>query len=98
MKFDELPLHDASIVSILYKWESHSAKLTGKYYCAKEEKIIGYSLDFQNVKLLDIPHKENWGPSSQINSTATNEQSFIVEMQSGDVLFIEAEDFEFKNT
>jgi hypothetical protein len=52
-------------------------------------------LAFEGVTLLSTTHSEPWGPSSCVNATSIEGGRFRVEMQSGDILEIEATSYSF---
>ncbi len=82
----ELPnLHDATLVKIDFAWQSGECIVTvGRHLgqCA---------LTFSSVSNLAIPRRQRWGPSRSINAMVENGKGrFEIEMQSGDVLRIDA--------
>jgi hypothetical protein len=96
MKFEDLPLHDATIISISYLWEAKALSVNGKYFSNEQSKIIDFTLSFNSVTGVSIPHGEEWGPSSCINGTGFKAPlEYYIEMQSGDVVTVEAVEFSF---
>ncbi|MBH0002411.1 MULTISPECIES: hypothetical protein [unclassified Pseudoalteromonas] len=96
MKFEDLPLHDATITSISYLWEVKALSVNGNFFSKEQSKIIEFTLSFNLVTGLSIPHNEEWGPSSSINGTGFKAPlEYYIEMQSGDVVTVEAVDFNF---
>ena len=96
MRFDELPLHDATLTSITHKWESKEVCVLGKYYSKELACVASFRLTFSLVQLLHVSHTEDWGPSSQINKMhRVRTDEFAIEMQSGDVITIRASRFDF---
>lgn len=96
MKFEDLKLHDATINSISYLWEAKALTVNGEFFSKEKGKIVSFTLSFNAVTCVSIPHQESWGASSCINGiefTAPTKHS--IEMQSGDVITIEAAGFKF---
>ena len=91
MKFESLPLHDASLKNIQYEWTSHGVVLSGQL-CAKEP--TEFILTFKSASFVGIPHKNEWGPSVSINELVTDGKSvFNIHMQSGDIISIKANEY-----
>ena len=88
-------MHDWTLVKIEYAWESKKCELQLKD-CNSDLQILT-ALD---VRKIHIPHMENWGPSSSINRVIGPKQKnginlLEIEMQSGDIVCIEASQFNF---
>ena len=97
MEFEKLPLHDASITSICYEWESKSVFIVGKRYDSSIKQISVFTIQFTNAKLLVIPHAEEWGGSNSIlETTKMTATEFQIQMQSGDLIMIAAKSFSFE--
>ena len=98
MNFNDLPLHDASLVSINYDWENKTASITGSFYNRVNGETQKFTLEFSETSSIEIPHKEEWGASSQINRVVLAQSTeFIIEMQSGDKISIAAQEFRFSS-
>ena len=96
MEFENLRLHDATVTSIDYKWEDKSVSVVGERYDFISKKVLEFRILFTSVKLLTIPHAEDWGPSNSIlETTKLNEAEYQIQMQSGDLIVINAESFAF---
>ena len=96
MKFENLGLHDATIKAISYLWEDKTLTINGKCYSEKIDGFVDFTLRFNAVTCVSIPHQEKWGTSSSINGTRlTTPKKYSIEIQSGDEIAIEAEDFKF---
>lgn len=98
MNFNDLPLHDASLFSINYDWENKTASITGSFYNRINGETQKFTLEFAETSSIVIPHKEDWGASSQINKVVlTQRTEFIIAMQSGDKISITAKEFRFSS-
>lgn len=86
-------LHDAFLDRLVVDW-GHA---TGSIELEIDEGIVR-SLRFSGLSYLTIPRQEPWGPSSWINAVegpkgVDNGVQLRIEMQSGDVIEIVAQDF-----
>ena len=91
MRFESLPLHDASLRAIKYEWASHEIVVSGQLSSKDPKDFI---LTFRAATFLGIPHKNEWGPSSSINELVTDGKSvFNIHMQSGDIISIKANEY-----
>jgi hypothetical protein len=52
-------------------------------------------LEFFGVRSVQIPIREEWGPAISVNTASRENDSFKIEMQSGDTITIEAQAFAF---
>ncbi|MET0356960.1 MAG: hypothetical protein ABW044_09285 [Cellvibrio sp.] len=97
MEFQTLPLHDATLISINYEWQLKSVSIVGERYNSSIQKISPFKILFTNVTLLSIPHSEEWGDSASILELATlNASGYQIQMQSGDLITIQAGNFSFE--
>ena len=97
MKFNELPLHDATLLSIANEWSESSAVVNGEYFNKESGNIEKYTIKFTEVTCIDVPHFNEWGSSSQINGISCKENKlYEIEMQSGDTISFKALGFSFK--
>ncbi len=89
--FEKLPLHDAVLHTIQVDWAARSCVLT-----LDTSEADNCQLVFAGVTELVLPRHEPWGPSASINSLASGDPTnFTIEMQSGDVLSIDATSWQF---
>lgn len=84
--------HDAILCNTNVDWQLGSALIT--LTTAESDKL----LSVVGLKSLSCPRFEPWGPSFYVNSTThitgeTGRQSLEIEMQSGDLIRIEADLF-----
>lgn len=97
MEFEKLPLHDARVISINYEWETRSVSIVGERYDLLIQKKSVFKILFAKVKLLNIPHLEEWGSSNSILETVKlNQSEYRIQMQSVDSIAIKAERFSFE--
>jgi len=86
MRFDELRLHDATLLSIEVDYDIGRCELL--IHPVGEDRRI---LAFDGFSALHLPRHAPWGRSSAINGLRQlDAQAFEIELQSGDVLRIEA--------
>lgn len=83
-------MHDWTLINIDYNWAGKVCLLSFRDSSSelKEVKAIG-------VLNVNIPHVEEWGSSSSVNEVSGPEQKgnvqyMDIQMQSGDVIHIEA--------
>ncbi|MAD75408.1 MAG: hypothetical protein CML20_11565 [Rheinheimera sp.] len=96
MNFEDLQLHDATIISISYLWEAKKLIVIGEHFSREKGESVKYTLTFNSVKGVSIPHCEEWGASSCINGTEIKApRKYHIEMQSGDMITVEAAGFKF---
>ena len=91
MTFTSLPLHDALLAFVYISWEAARCDLR---LCPVG--LSDHLLVFEGFTHLEFPRRESWGPSSSINTLAQpHEGAFGIELQSGDVIRIEAPHWSF---
>lgn len=95
MNFDQLPLHDAPFYSIAYTWQEHSLRIELSAFINNQQRAIPYILQFNGVKGFELSHEEPWGPSDFINEVECNNGEYKIKMQSGDILLIKADSYDF---
>lgn len=93
MKFENLNLHDAVLVALEYTWHSKVLLLKGVLCRSGSDAVI---LRFNGVDNFRVPHAEDWGPSSSVNRFWQEGSTYMLEMQSGDVISINAGNFEYE--
>ncbi len=83
----EIPtLHDSTLKAIVLKWESAVCEIE-----ISEAPLTIGKLTFSGVVSVLIPRRQEWGPSASIMRVhQILDGQFAIEMQSGDVLRIEA--------
>jgi hypothetical protein len=89
-------MHDWGLISLLFDWKTGRATLSFETY---EQGIV--LLVAEGVSDLHIPQLKEWGPSVSVNEVRgpfgdMNDLAKLeIEMQSGDVIRIEAISFNF---
>jgi hypothetical protein len=82
-------LHDATLKSVNFEWETAAVRLTLKTGVAPSDVAV---VEAEGVTSLNCPRLQPWGPSSSVNAAALEELAdgkvLSIEMQSGDVIEI----------
>jgi hypothetical protein len=90
-------LHDATLLGLSLTWGKQPA-LTVRF---RTSGLLIVTLTAQRVKLLHCPQVAPWGPSVSVNDVrgprdaGNGFQRFEIEVQSGDVIVVEAQRFEW---
>ena len=99
---DILPdLHDAILISIELQWEKNTAVLCFEPVESEDTAGSRILLKSSGVRLFSYQHRQPWGKSIYVNEArlrvdpATGMSRFQLEMQSGDLIELEAEVVEF---
>ncbi len=96
MKFESLPLHDASLKTIQYEWASHEIVVYGQL---SSKEPTNFVLTFNSATFLGVPQKNEWGPSVSINELETDGKFvFYIHMQSGDIISIKANEYTYETS
>lgn len=94
MRFSDLPVHDATLCSIHVSYESRR--------CELELRLVGsdvHVLLFDGFSELRVPRREPWGSSCSVNAARqAAPQVYELELQSGDVVRVEAPSWKFAKT
>lgn len=86
MTFAELPLHDATLDGIYFAWAEGRCTLELATVELGERVLV-----FSGVTEVQIPKEQPWGPSVSINAVREpSPNRFEIELQSGDVLQVQA--------
>lgn len=92
MSFDTLPLHDAVLAAINISWEAARCDLR-----FRPVGLPSHLLVFEDFTNVELPRRESWGPSASVNTVLQRESGvFEIELQSGDILRIEARHWSFR--
>jgi hypothetical protein len=87
---DSLPLHDAILREVCFAWEAGCCTLNVVTVDSEQQLV------FTGVTELNVPKEQPWGPSVSINSAReSGPNKFEVELQSGDVLRLQASGWTF---
>jgi len=95
VEFQSLPLHDSILRSVELLWESKRCRIHFAAFSVRGECAREHVLEFFGVSSVRIPIHEEWGPSISVNEATRENNSFKIEMQSGDTIVIEAQAFAF---
>jgi hypothetical protein len=88
---EALSLHDATLKAVRFAWAEGRCVLELSSFEAPECELI-----FTDVSELHVPRHYPWGPSVSVNAVRRiRDSTFEVELQSGDVLRIEASAWSF---
>jgi hypothetical protein len=82
-----MDLHDATLRGLVVSWPDGS--VTARFRTASGEVVI----TARGLRHLDLPRDEPWGPSVSVNRVVQTAGRLTIEMQSGDVVTIDAETF-----
>lgn len=86
MIFNDLPLHDATLYAVHLKWAEQFCVLELDTVTLEKRKLI-----FRGVTDVHISRINPWGPSNSVNAVRQcDEVTYEIEIQSGDVLRIQA--------
>jgi hypothetical protein len=91
---EDVDLHDATLVAVHVSWAD------GTCIADIQHGTLGHCvLTFSAVSHLTLPRKQNWGRSVSINSfSVPSSGQYQIQMQSGDLVRIEAEDMNFSTS
>ena len=92
MDFTSLPLHDATLESVVMHWPSATCRIA----VIPVGFVAEHEITFLDVTELGVPRQLPWGRSSSINRVQAPEPGcFDIEMQSGDVVRVRASSFSY---
>ena len=90
-------LHDAILEDIKLNWENGGAIMSLKLHEPDAHKSSRIKIFCQDVVLLNINRRFDWGKSIHVNEAIKlNRHTIKIEMQSGDNIQIQAAHFDFK--
>lgn len=91
MDFETWPLHDAVLREVVVDWAARKCCMRVYAFVKQDESAVPCTLIWGGVKHVDIPIRMPWGPSVHINSQRlTASELYSIEVQSGDMIVIEA--------
>ena len=92
MTFGDLPLHDAVLSAIHISWESNRCDLR-----VQPVGTTSHVLVFEGFTALEFPKQEHWEPSPSIYVVREPQRGcFEIELQSGDVLRVQAPHWNYR--
>ena len=97
MSFDNLPLHDAVLKTIVVDWGSAEIILSVSAFAIKGEAAVPYLLMFSSVTMFEGSRFNEWGASNSILDAKASGTEFTIQMQSGDVIKIKAASYAFQS-
>ncbi len=89
--FLEWPLHDAILHSIRFEWEAHRCVIVLDAFLAQGQEAKRCHVEFERVTSINVPCKAPWAFSVRINGQSVAGRDFVIEMQSGDEIHVEAD-------
>jgi len=95
IKFSSLPLHDAILKALYVDWMVRTCSADVEVFVARDQEAQPRKIIWQKVRKIILPHEDPWGPSVFINAVRQDEHCYIIEMQSGDEIRIDAETVDF---
>jgi hypothetical protein len=92
---ETLPLHDAIVSRITLQWVERTLEFELLAFAERGKRAFPHKLKFTGVSNFNCPHASPWGESFFINSATGSSGSYVIEMQSGDEIGIEAAGYSF---
>jgi hypothetical protein len=89
--FSALPLHDALLDRIVIDWDARSCLLHLRAFLDTAGDAQPCIICFRETTGVTAPHQAPWGESVHVNRLWAEVGTFFIEMQSGDVIRIDAE-------
>lgn len=87
---DSLPLHDAILREVCFAWEAGCCTLNVMTVDGERQLV------FTGVSELNVDKQQPWGPSASINAARKcGLNRFEIELQSGDVMRLQASGWTF---
>ena len=97
LPFVDWPLHDAVLREIVVDWKSQSCRIHVSAFLEPNARAVPCTLTWRGVKEVRVPMFQPWGRSIFINSQAKESPNrYLIEVQSGDVIIIEADEGGFE--
>ena len=93
-KFEDLPLHDAVVKDFCFLWKQSIVEIHLSVFKTFKERAKPHLLKFCDIRGFYCPQKCEWGMSECVNSNAFKDGFYEIQMQSGDVVKVEAGNFE----
>ena len=92
---DEVNLHDAVLYYLRSDWRERTCEIFVAVFIEPGKTAVSCVIRAHGVRAVLMPHHAPWGDSVSINDQRwTPEGRCIIEMQSGDVIEIEADQVE----
>ncbi len=84
------------VQEITFSWTQKRVTIKLDVFLDPTIKAKPCILIFENVTNAEIPHHSQWGDSSCINTVKFDGQFYWIEMQTGDILKIQAYHYDFQ--
>lgn len=97
MSFDNLPLHDAVLRTMVVDWGRAEIILSVSAFVMKGEEAVPYILKFSSVTMFEGSRFNEWGASNSIFDAKASGTEFMIQMQSGDIIKIKAASFAYQS-
>ncbi len=95
-QFEDLQLHDATLLAVSIAWptqETHAEVMPAQPNTAVPRSLL---LRWAGCSRVVFPQEAPWGRSVSINRHGRDGRRYWIEMQSGDLIEIWADDFDAK--
>ena len=90
--FESWPLHDAVLETVQLDWRARTCEISLRAFLVAGLPAKRCAIVATGVRGLRLPHHAPWGDSSFVNTHRLDADGrFVIEMQSGDVLELEAD-------
>lgn len=96
MSFESLPLHDALIEKIIFDFESSTLTIELFVFLNTSTTASQHRITFKDVNDFRCPRKNEWGPSNSVLETKFSNNEYMIQMQSGDTIIVQASSYEFE--
>ena len=91
-EFQDWPLHDAVLVALSLDWAARSCRMIVSAWINANVGVRRCRLEWTGLTCAEVPMRQPWGPSVHVNALRRRQLgAYEIEMQSGDVIKIEAE-------
>lgn len=98
-EFSNWPLHEGILWSITMDWKSKTCVVSVSVFLNPGERSVPCTIVWSEVKAVDISHKSPLGNSKFIDKQWMDDRgAYIIQMQSGDELWVEAREVAFERT
>lgn len=93
--FGTWAMHDGIFDEVRVNWSDRTAVLLVRLFLVQGERARRCEIRCTSVRAIRVPHRDPWGPSVFINDHERSPEGlYLIEMQSGDVIEIEADQVE----
>tara|TARA_R100000789_G_scaffold14405_1_gene17788 strand:+ start:198 stop:530 length:333 start_codon:yes stop_codon:yes gene_type:complete len=90
--FEAWPLHDAVAGSLCVDWVERTCVLDLSVFFDPSQRARPAVVIWRSVRSVSLSRENPWGPSASVNDQRIEtDQTFVIEMQSGDEIRVVAE-------